>query len=72
MSLLSVLYIAYIVFYIAIVFCIAWSAVKHRREGWVSGLILAVLLATIPLWAAGAMHLFVALAPEPPENWQQK
>ena len=49
--------------YIALVGSMAWSALKHRREGWVSGLILAIMLATIPIWVMGGLYLYQALVP---------
>jgi len=39
-----------IVVYVAIGLAIAHSALKHRSTGWTSGVLLAVLLLTLPLW----------------------
>ncbi|MFT7640979.1 MAG: hypothetical protein ACI9G1_002723 [Pirellulaceae bacterium] len=37
---------------------IAWSAFRHRSTGWGCGLILAILLISLPFWVPGAYHLF--------------
>ncbi|HEV3343420.1 MAG TPA: hypothetical protein VG125_23815 [Pirellulales bacterium] len=39
-----------IIVYVAIGLAIAHSALKHRSTGWASGVLLAVLLLTLPLW----------------------
>ena len=51
-----------LVFYMCFVGAIAWSAIRHRREGWKSGLVLAILLASLPLWVIGLNLLFQWLA----------
>jgi uncharacterized membrane protein len=39
-----------IIIYVVIALVIANSALKHRSAGWVSGVLLAVLMLTLPLW----------------------
>jgi hypothetical protein len=53
----------FILFYIALVALILWGALRNRGEGWLSGLILAILMATIPLWVMGGYYLYLALLP---------
>lgn len=37
---------------------IGYSAVRYRREGWIAGLFLCILMATIPLWVVAAILLY--------------
>jgi uncharacterized membrane protein (DUF485 family) len=53
-----------LVLYFLFVGAIAWSALRHRRPGWVSGLIFAILLATLPLWVMAGIHIYQALLPK--------
>jgi hypothetical protein len=54
-----------LILYFLFVGVIAWSALRHRRPGWISGLIFAILMATIPLWVMGGFHLYQVLVPPP-------
>ncbi len=54
-----------LVVYILFAGAIAWSAVRHQGPGWISGFIIAILMATIPLWVIGGYYLYQALAPQP-------
>lgn len=36
--------------YAALVVAIAWSSLRHRPTGWIWGLLLAIILATLPWW----------------------
>ena len=44
--------------YAAFVILIAWSAFRTSNPGWRSGLLLALLMATIPLWVFGMFWFF--------------
>lgn len=46
--------------YFAFVGAILYSAVKHRREGWLAGFLLGLSLLTLPLWVFGLILLFGA------------
>lgn len=50
-------YLAYAGFAVSL----AWSALRHRREGWGCGLLFAVLLMTLPLWVMASYRLFAWL-----------
>jgi hypothetical protein len=50
-----------ILVYVAFAVSILWSALRHRRDGWIAGFIFAILLLTIPLWVAGLIWTFGAL-----------
>ena len=51
--------------FIALCILIGWSAVKFRSKGWAAGLVLAVLLITIPIWVGLLLWLFGAVDLEP-------
>ena len=44
--------------YLAFSAAIGWSAIRYRSRGWLFGLLLAVLLATLPLWVLGLLRLY--------------
>lgn len=45
-------------FYVLFALAIGGSALRHRQHGWRWGLLLAVLLLTIPIWVLGAYSLY--------------
>lgn len=47
--------------YIAFGLVIGWSAVRHRREGWKSGVLFSLLWLSIPLWVAALLWLYTSL-----------
>lgn len=47
--------------YIACALAMMWSALRHRRSGWVSGAVLALLLLTLPLWVMALGGLLESL-----------
>jgi hypothetical protein len=58
-----------IALYIGVVAAIGVSAFKHREQGWKSGVFLAFLLSTIPVWVAAFYWLISKmqwLLPQPP------
>lgn len=50
-----------LVAYAAFVILIAWSAFRTNKPGWRSGLLFALLLATIPIWVGGMFWIFCLL-----------
>ena len=50
--------------YIAIALAIAHAALKHRSPGWVSGVLLAVLLLTLPLWLSAMYVVYEQMTKE--------
>ena len=46
-----------------VVFCctIAVKAVIHRRRGWISAVILSLLMLTLPLWVGAMYWAFLAI-----------
>ena len=44
--------------YLCFVAAVGWSALRYRRQGWVSGLFLAILLGSLPVWVAGFIRLY--------------
>jgi hypothetical protein len=44
--------------YLCFVTCIGWSAVRHRGKGWLSGILLALLLGTLPGWVGAMFGLY--------------
>jgi hypothetical protein len=54
------------VFYMALSLTVGWSAWRHRKQGWRTGLVYAVLTLTIPLWVFGAFWLSQWLGLFPP------
>ena len=51
--------------YIALVFVLGWSALRHRSKSWASGLLFAVMLVTLPVWVLGGYWCFELLLPTP-------
>ena len=47
-----------ITLYVVFALAIGRSALRHRQQGWRWGLVLAVLLLTIPAWVLGAYGLY--------------
>jgi ABC-type glycerol-3-phosphate transport system permease component len=43
--------------YITLCVVMGYSAVRHRRKGWQVGLLLALLMLTLPVWTVGVMWL---------------
>jgi len=50
---------ALLAIYVGIILAVIVSAVRHRREGWRSGLFFALLLLTLPAWAMGIYWLLL-------------
>lgn len=53
----TVLWIGFVT-YIGLAAAIALAALRHRADGWVCGLILALLLISLPFWVLGGYHVF--------------
>lgn len=47
-----------LVVYVAVALAIAHSSLKHRSTGWISGMLLAGLLLTLPLWLAAMIKAY--------------
>jgi hypothetical protein len=48
--------------YLCFVAMLWWSAVRHRRAGWISGVLLSIMLGTIPVWVGGLFWLYQLIA----------
>lgn len=44
--------------YIGLAAAIGWAALRHRADGWAFGLILALLLISLPFWVLGGYRFF--------------
>jgi hypothetical protein len=44
--------------YMLLIGTIAWSALRHRRDGWKAGLLFGLMLATLPAWVGAMTWLF--------------
>ena len=44
--------------YIGFAATIGWAALRHRTDGWGCGLILALLIISLPFWVLGGCHFF--------------
>jgi hypothetical protein len=51
-----------LIVYVSFAIAMAVSALKHRSAGWISGVLLATLLLTLPLWLGAMYRLY--------ERWQ--
>jgi hypothetical protein len=52
-----------VIVYVAIALAIGHSAIKYRSPGWISGILLAALLLTLPLWIVAMYKIY--------EQWQK-
>jgi hypothetical protein len=51
------LWLAFVV-YVMFLVALAWSAVRYRHSGWVSGLVFVGLSASIPVWVFAGYGLY--------------
>lgn len=51
--------------FIAFVLIFGWSAITRRQAGWPLGMLLALLLLTLPAWTWGLFQLYKLLPREP-------
>ena len=55
-----------IAIYVAFCLLVLWGAVRKRSEGWLSGVLLAIMLLTMPAWVMGMYWVFTLFQPETP------
>ncbi len=58
---MSFLFYGALLSYAALVILVGWSAFRTSNSGWRSGLLLAFMMASIPLWVVGMFWVYCYL-----------